>query len=178
MLVTKGNPLNLRQRQRQRSDLDERSIAIHSGNLSDEKLALEFPRSRIVPLETPDEVIDAVATGRVDATFDNGSRLYRANRIDRPYLQFVFDLDRNLDLAFGVSKDWPLAISILDKGLAALGDDERTRIQARCFLAPLTKPLVVAVHPQTVYDGILDVKVAGGLPLYYELAIGVRKGVP
>ncbi|WP_200154189.1 diguanylate cyclase [Chromatium okenii] len=133
VLVTKGNPHNIRTR----ADLDGRTIAIHRGNLADEKIAQGFPRSHIVPLDSVDAVIDAVSSGRVDATFDNGSMLYRANRIGSPYLQFALSINESLELAFGVRTDWPEAISIINKALTALGDDERQRIQARWFLTPL-----------------------------------------
>jgi polar amino acid transport system substrate-binding protein len=48
-----------------------------------------------------------------------------------------------------VRKDWPLAVSILDKGLAALGEDERAAIQGRWFLAPLgvDSPASVVLSP-------------------------------
>ncbi|MBK1695115.1 hypothetical protein CKO09_10245 [Chromatium weissei] len=134
VLVTKGNPLNIRTR----ADLDGRSIAIHRGNLSDEKVAQSFPRSHIIPFNSIDSIIEAVSSGHVDATFDNGSMLYHANRIGSPYLQFALSINETLDLAFGIRKDWPEAISIINKGLRALGEAERQRIQARWFLTPLT----------------------------------------
>ena len=134
VLVTKGNPLNIRTR----ADLDGHTIAIHRGNLSDEKVAQGFPRSHIIPLDSVDAVIEAVSSGRIDATFDNGAVLYRANRIGSPYLQFALSINESLDLAFGVRNDWPEAISIINKGLRAISATERQRIQARWFLTPLT----------------------------------------
>lgn len=136
LLVPKGNPLNLRAR----DDLEGRTIALHRGNLADEKIASGFSHARILQFDTVDEVIDAVITGDADATFDNGSLLYRANRLGRPFLQFAFDLNAPLDLVFAVRSDWPEAISIIDKGLAAMGEAERTHLQARWFLAPLNTP--------------------------------------
>ncbi len=136
LLVPKGNPLNLRAR----DDLAGRTIALHRGNLSDEKVASGFSHARILRFDTVDEVIDAVTTGGADATFDNGSLLYRANRLGRPFLQFAVDLNESLDLVFAVRNDWPEAIAIIDKGLAAMGEAERTRMQARWFLSPLNSP--------------------------------------
>ncbi|WP_374236814.1 MULTISPECIES: hypothetical protein [unclassified Thiocapsa] len=118
--MPKGNPLNLRGR----DDLDGRTIAIHRGNLFEEQVARGLPRARILQLETVDAVIEAVTTGAVDATFDNGSLPYRANRIGRPFLQFAFDLNESLDLVFAVRDDWPEATAIIDEGLAAMGEAE------------------------------------------------------
>jgi polar amino acid transport system substrate-binding protein len=142
VLVTKGNPLNIRTR----ADLDGRTIAIHRGNLSDEKIAQGFPRSHIVPFDSVDSIIEAVSTGRVDATFDNGSLLYRANRIGSPYLQFALSINESLDLAFGVRNDWPEAIAIMNKGLTALGAEARQKIQARWFLSALDSGLAGNTH--------------------------------
>jgi polar amino acid transport system substrate-binding protein len=47
-------------------------------------------------------------------------------------------INESLDLVFAVRDDWPEAIAIIDNGLAAMGDAERVRLQARWFLAPLT----------------------------------------
>ncbi len=154
VLVTKGNPLNIRTR----ADLDGRSIAIHRSNLSDEKVAQGFPRSHIVPLDSVDAVIEAVSSGRVDATFDNGAMLYRANRIGSPYLQFALSINESLDLAFGIRNDWPEAISIINKALTALGDAERQRIQAHWFLTPLdnTKSLTSRVSLNNDETEFLD----------------------
>ncbi|MBB1125667.1 transporter substrate-binding domain-containing protein [Thiospirillum jenense] len=143
VLVTKGNPLNIRTR----ADLDGRTIAIHRGNLSDEKVALQFPRSNIILFDSIDEIIRAVSTGRVDAAFDNGSLLYRANRIGSPYLQFAVSLNETLELAFGVRKDWPEAISIINKGLHALGEEERVRIQADWFMSAVKLNDTTATQP-------------------------------
>jgi len=143
VLVTKGNPLNIRSR----ADLDGRTIAIHRGNLSDEKVAQGFPRSHIMLLDSVDAVIEAVSTGQADATFDNGAMLYRANRIGSPYLQFALSINESLDLVFGVRNDWPEAISIINKGLRAITETERQRIQARWFLAPLTNSEAANYQP-------------------------------
>lgn len=54
-------------------------------------------------LESPDAIIQALASGQVDASFDNGALLlYRASRIGAPYLQQAFVLDESLELVFSV----------------------------------------------------------------------------
>ncbi|WP_200388645.1 diguanylate cyclase [Thiocapsa imhoffii] len=155
LLVPKGNPLNLQSR----DDLAGRAIALHHGNLFDEKVASGLSHARILRFDTVDEIIDAVTTGDADATFDNGSLLYRANRLGRPFLQFAFDLNEPLELVFAVRDDWPEAISIIDKGLAAMGEDERTRLQARWFLSPLKSPagtdeILLSDQERSVLEGL------------------------
>jgi polar amino acid transport system substrate-binding protein len=130
LLVKKGNPKGLRSR----ADLSGMRIAIHRGNQVDERLAAQFPNSRILALDTPADVVRAVVEGSADALFDNGTHFYLAQKLGLPYLEIAFDLGDRLELAFGVRNDWPLAVSILNKGLRAIPTPERIQMQQRWFL--------------------------------------------
>ena len=130
LLVAQGNPRSIHGQH----DLAGRRIAVHRGNLVDEKLAAKYPEAKIIPLETTAEMVQAVVKGDVDAIFDNGTTLYLAQKLGLPYLEIAFDLGEKLELAFGVRKDWPQAIDILNKGLAAIPLHERLMLQQRWFL--------------------------------------------
>ncbi len=129
LLVAKGNSINIHTQ----ADLEGKRIALHRGNLVDEKLAQRFPHSEIVPLDTVEEVIRAVINNQVDGCFGNGSTLYLAQKAGLPYLQMALDLHAPLELAFGVRKDWPEAVTILNKGLRTIARHERLLIQQKWF---------------------------------------------
>lgn len=129
LLVAKGNPHSIHTR----TDLVGKRIAIHRGNLVDEKLARKFVESEIIAMDTVEEIIRSVINGTVDATFGNGATLFLAQKLGLPYLEVNMDLQSPLQLAFGVRNDWPEAISILNKSLAAIPKHERLLIQKKWF---------------------------------------------
>lgn len=128
-LVPRGNPQKLRNPR----DLAGKTIVIHRGNLVDEKIAGQYPRSRIVTAETVEEMIHMVLEGEADATFGNGSTLYMANKLGLPFLETAYVMEQTLDLAFGVRKEWPEAVSILNKGLHAMGEQKRMALIQKWF---------------------------------------------
>jgi polar amino acid transport system substrate-binding protein len=130
VLTSRGNPRKILNDR----DLAGKTIAIHRGNLVDEKLAKKYPDSKILAVDTIEEMIRAVVNGTADATFGNGATLYQANRIGLPYLEIAYELEQTLELAFGVRKDWPEAISILNKGLRQISQRERISLIDKWFL--------------------------------------------
>ncbi|WP_291326311.1 transporter substrate-binding domain-containing protein [Desulfovibrio sp. UCD-KL4C] len=129
MIVPLGNPKkNLSNR-----DLDGKTIAIHKGNMADEHLATKFKKSRILECATIEEMIQAVASNRADATFGNGGTLYFANKLGLPYIQVAYPLGKKLKPVFAVRKDWPEAIGILNKGLAAISKNGLVKLRNKWF---------------------------------------------
>jgi len=129
LLTTKENPKNIQSLQ----DLDDKTIAVHSSNMVDMKIAKKFPKSKILKLESVEEVISSVVTGKADAMFGNGAVFYLANDLGMPYLKRSAMLDESLELAFGVRKDWPEAISIINKSLAYIGEYKMLELKSRWF---------------------------------------------
>jgi polar amino acid transport system substrate-binding protein len=130
VMVPLGNPVKLRSL----NDLQNKTIAIHGSNLVDEKLAKSIPGAVILRTATIKETLEAVMDGKADAMFGNGTALYYAQKYNLPYVQIAFPLDETLRLAFGVRKDWPEAIAILNKGLAAIPDKEKLKIKNKWYL--------------------------------------------
>ena len=129
LLVSKENPKNIHTL----NDLNGKTIAIHKSNLVDEKMTRNFPNSKILRLNTIEEVITSVTTGQADTMFGNGATFYLANELGLPYLKRVARLNDTLDLAFGVRKDWPEAISIINKSLAHIGEHKLLELKNKWF---------------------------------------------
>ncbi len=129
LLVSKENPKNIHTL----NDLNSKIIAIHKSNLVDEKIARKFLNSKILRLDTIEEVITSVTTGQADAMFGNGATFYLANELGLPYLKRVAQLDDTLDLAFGIRKDWPEAVSIINKSLAYIGEHKLLELKNKWF---------------------------------------------
>ncbi len=129
LIVSKDNPKNIQTL----DDLDGKTIAIHKSNLVDEKAARKFSNSKIVRLDTIEEVITSVSTGKADAMLGNGATFYLANELGLPYLKRAARLDEALDLAFGIRKDWSEAISIINKSLAHIGEHKLLELKNKWF---------------------------------------------
>lgn len=131
VFVSTGNPHAIEKPE----DLQNKTLVIQKGNLADIKLAEQYKNSHILYVDTVEELFSAISTGAADVTFGNGATLYLANKLGMPYLHIAFHLPQKLDLVFGVRKDWPAAISILNKALSTLSPHEKTHIQTKWFSA-------------------------------------------
>ena len=129
VFVSTGNPLSIKSP----DDLKGKTLVIQKGNLADVELAKQFKESKILYVDSVEELFSSISTGAADATFGNGATLYLANKLGMPYLHVAFHLPQQLDLVFGIRKDWPEAVSILNKGLASLSHYEKLRIQTHWF---------------------------------------------
>ncbi len=183
VFVSTGNPLSIKSQ----ADLKGKTIAIQKGNLADIELAKQFNESRILYVNTVEKLFSALATGEADATFGNGATLYLANKLGMPYLQVAFHLPQQLDLVFGIRKDWPEAVAILNKGLALLSSHERLRIQthwfsgqSRAIVKKETDSLILDAHEKLIVSDAAPLRLCVGpdwLPFSVINADGDYQGV-
>lgn len=129
VMVKQRNPLNIKSNK----DLSEKTIIIHKGNMVDEKTASKFKNSNIIYANTVEEMLNEVISGNADATFGNVATIHLIGKLGLPYLDFAYPLENSLDLAFAIRKDWPEAISILNKGLNTISDFEKTKLKQKWF---------------------------------------------
>jgi polar amino acid transport system substrate-binding protein len=129
LMVKSGNPLNIKSL----DDLSGKTIVIHKGNMPDEKIAKELKNSKIIYAPTVEDALKEVIFGKGDALFGNGATKYLSSTLGIPYIEPIFPLDNSLELAFAIRKDWPEAISILDKGLATIPTFERMQLMEKWF---------------------------------------------
>ena len=131
VMVKQRNPLNIKSAY----DLKGKTIVIHKGNVADEKLAKQFKDSKIIYANNPIDMLKEVIHGKADATFGNGSTEYMLHKLGLPYMENAYAIDESLDLAFAVRKDWPEAVSILNKALSTISIHERTRLKQKWFFS-------------------------------------------
>ena len=129
IIVSKENPKNIFNRK----DLVGKTIAIHKSNLVDEKLSKEFPNSHILRFDNLKDVLNSVASGKADALFGNAATIYTANKLGITYLKYSGELNKSLQLAFGVRKDWPEAIAILNKSLHYISQHKLLELKNKWF---------------------------------------------
>ncbi len=112
------------------ADLAGKTVALEKGYSLHEVLAQDYPKIKVKPVERTIDALQAIASGEVDAYIGNqlvGSYLVRKYLIENVKTTGFFDGIPGR-YRFGVRDDWPVLRSILDKGLAAITEDERNRI--------------------------------------------------
>ncbi|HRZ22689.1 MAG TPA: PAS domain-containing protein [Candidatus Contendobacter sp.] len=107
-----------------------KTIAAEKGFLVTQKLKQDFPRIRILEMITPVDALMAVATGQADGYVGNltvSNFLVKEHRLSNLVVAAPTPYGINTQ-AMAVRKDWPELAGLINKGLAAMTDEERQTI--------------------------------------------------
>ena len=127
-LVKYGNPQNIRTME----DLKNRKMAIHRGILYIENLADSIEGVEKVYVDSALEVVKAIISGKADFAIYMRNTLYEAQKEGLlNYIDFAFPVGEAIPLGFGIRKDWPELVSIINKVLNDLTEAEKREIQTR-----------------------------------------------
>ncbi len=129
IITTKENPKNIESVE----GLNNCTIAIDKRNLVDVKIAKRFKESKILQYDTVKDAMNAVITGEADAMFGNGAVLYLANEMGLTFLKNSAYMDEKLELVFGIRKDYPEAINIINKALQYIGSRKLLELKKKWF---------------------------------------------
>ena len=110
-------------------DLYGKKVAVVKNYFTQELLEREYPDIDLVLPKTALEALEMVSTGQVDAFVDN---LVTASYLIKKHfftnLKVAATTPHQFALAFGVRKDWPLLVNILDKKLQLITQQEYNAI--------------------------------------------------
>ncbi|HOY27313.1 MAG TPA: transporter substrate-binding domain-containing protein, partial [Mesotoga sp.] len=113
-------------------DLEGLTVAVQR-NSSHHSYLLYYPKINLSLYDSVEAAITAVANGTERAFVGNlatTNYLIRANGLTN--LRFTaFEADRQLTLNFAVRKDWPLLVSIFNKALNTITEEEKIAINNR-----------------------------------------------
>jgi len=129
IITTKENPKNIESVE----DLENCTIGIDKHNLVDVKAAKGFKKSKILQYDSVKDIMNAVITGEADAMFGNGAVLYLANELGLTFLKNSAYMDEKLELVFGIRKDYPEAVSIINKALKYIGSRKLLELKKKWF---------------------------------------------
>ncbi|MCC8998156.1 MAG: transporter substrate-binding domain-containing protein [Candidatus Contendobacter sp.] len=113
-------------------DLRGKQVAVVQGYVSQEYLIRDYPDLQLQPMDTTEQALRALASGKTDAFVDNltiGS--YLIDKLGLGNLKVAAPTPYTSDLAIGVRKDWPQLVAILDKALDAIDETERRDIRQK-----------------------------------------------
>ena len=109
-------------------------IGYQEKNLFDKKLVSRYKEVTAIPLKSLEEILDNLIKGKIDATIGSHAIIYLANKKNLPYIKIVDTISNSrLDLVFSVRKDYPEAISILNKGLDSISKNEKIKLHEKWF---------------------------------------------
>ena len=130
LIVSNLNPKNITSTK----DLKNKKIGYQRKNLFDQKLVAQYKESTPVPLESFSEIIDALIKGEIDATIGSHAIIYYSLKQGLPYIKTVDKIPNSqLNLVFSIRKDYPEALSILNKGLASIPYNQKLQLHNKWF---------------------------------------------
>ncbi len=114
-------------------DLTSKTVAGSRGNIVVKMLKDQYPHIRFALFDTLGEVLEAVASGKADATVTNltlGTYLINKRGFTNLKVAGPSPLG-NQFFRFAIRKDWPELAGIIDKGLDTISAEERSAIHGR-----------------------------------------------
>ncbi len=113
-------------------ELRGRRVAVVRGYVSHDLMLSNHSDLRLVPSETINEALNELATGGVDAFVGNLASVSRAiNELGLGNLKVAAHTPYSFKLGMGVRKDWPELVSILQKALDSIDEEEALRIRQK-----------------------------------------------
>ena len=113
------------------SDLGGKRVGVVEGYTIQKQVTDGFPSLNVIPLKTVAKGLDALAAGALDAFVGNlGVINHEMNRLGLDdTLKIAAPTPFVFNLSFGVRKDWPELVDIIDKAIAAMTDREKAAIK-------------------------------------------------
>ena len=144
-------------------DFSDNRVAVIKGYASQELLERDYPSRKFFLADDLEEALKAVSEGKVDAFVDNlASISYSTQKLGLSNLKVAMTTPYSFDLAFGVRKDWPTLINIINKGLESIPDSKKAEINNRWVNVRFER----RVEWAPVLKVIIPVLIVGALVLF------------
>lgn len=112
------------------NDLTGKRVGMVKGYLTEKRLTEGFPELQVTSFVNVAEGVEALADGQVDAFAGNlGVISYEKNRLGLDNIKIAAPTSIIDELSFGVRKDWPELVSILNKAIDSITAQEKAVIK-------------------------------------------------
>jgi len=113
-------------------DLKDKTVAVVDGSVWDDYLSVHQVDVRLIRVEDNRTALELTALSGVDAMVTNlAIATEMIHQLGISNLRVVLRLKRNTDISFGVRKDWPELVSILNKSLTHMDPTVKGDIRQR-----------------------------------------------
>lgn len=110
-------------------DLKGKTVAVGRGHASHELLAANHSELILKPVDDVKQGLREVSQGAVDACVDNLATVtYLTKEAGLTNLKIAAVVPYSYDLSFGVRKDWPELVGILEKAMATISPSQKSSI--------------------------------------------------
>jgi diguanylate cyclase (GGDEF)-like protein len=141
VIVTKADDLSINKR----GDLDGKNVAVVKGYQYADQLIKEFPSAKLLKVDSMLDGLKSVSSGQTDAAIIFlGTVNYLQAKYALENLRIAAFYDRNnANESIAVRKDWPILLSLMQKGLDSLHEEEVQRIFTKWVIGgtPSNEPL-------------------------------------
>jgi len=111
-------------------DFDAGRVAVVRAHVTQELLERDYPDQTFQLVDTVESGLLAVSRDKADAFVGNlASISYTVDKLGITNLKVATVTPYHFELSFGIRKDWPELIPILDKVLASIPEERKTAIQ-------------------------------------------------
>jgi PAS domain S-box-containing protein len=142
------------------ADLVGREVGVVRGYATHELIGRDYPGIHLQPFGNVGEGLRALAAGRIVAFVDNLASISHAiKQMGLEGVRVASTTEYTFDLAFGVRRDWPELVPILEKGLDTIDKEERARIHDRWINVVIERTLNWAY----IWRAVLVVVLVAGL---------------
>lgn len=112
-------------------DFASGKVSVIKDYVTQELLERDYPDYEFYITNDIEEALLAVSKGKIDAFVGNLATItYKTKELDLKNLKIAATTLYSFELSFGVRKDWPELVKILDKQLAAISAQEKSRINS------------------------------------------------
>jgi PAS domain S-box-containing protein len=122
------------------NDLNGQLVAVEKSYITEEYLRRDYPKLNLLLVNNTREGLEAVSTGKADAYIGNlATGSYLIERYGLNNLKVGSPTPYQFDLSFGVRKDWPELIPILEKALKEIPAEKHAEIRKKWFAVSYEK---------------------------------------
>jgi PAS domain S-box-containing protein len=112
------------------NDLTGHMVAVTEGHVPHMRIPVDYPTIRILTVDTPEEGLQAVESGRADAFVAAEATVsYLSRDAGFPHTRIAAITEYSYRLCIGVRRDWPVLLSLVNRALASISEEERKGIQ-------------------------------------------------
>ena len=131
-------------------EIDGKVLALVEGYFYIDYLLQSHPGIKAYYVDSPQQAFEALSSGKADAAIANfavTSDLMQKYSFENLRIDGVADIQGN-ELSYGVRRDWPELVTILDKALEAIPQHVHKRIRDRWIISSVKAALPVELTPQ------------------------------
>lgn len=140
------------------NDLAGYRIGVVKACYTQEKLTKDHPDLKTIPFLTLSQGLRALDEGKIDAFVDTLTTItHEINQSRLRNIKISAPTEYKLRLSFGVRKDWPELVEILNKGIKDISDEEKMLIK-NTWMAPVevkygvnTKKILMWAVPWSIF---------------------------